>query len=159
MDGIKEWAIALCAAATLCAVCEMLTAAGRQGRAFRFVTASVMLCVIASPLAEIYSFRTRAADYISSPCEPDLMLYSTVEKQAESAVSAGVEDIVQRCADSLGIALDKIHVDMDISRDGCISIGQITAVTISADHSAADRLERELQTVYGLDAEVQVPED
>lgn len=159
MEWLKEWALALCAAAVMCAVFEMMSSSGKNSKAFRLVTASVMLCVIISPLSRMGSCMNDFDSFIAAPAETGERLCSAIEEQTRRAMTGAVEQIVRQCAGSLGVELEEISVGMDISGDGCITIGQVTAVIAGTDRKTADRLENDLESVYGIQSEVLTAEE
>ena len=55
MDGIKAWAIALCAAAVGCSLLHMLAPKGGMGRLFKLIIAAFFLCCMIAPLMNLKS--------------------------------------------------------------------------------------------------------
>jgi len=158
MQSALEWAAALCAGVVMCAAFGIIRPGGKQSAAFRMVTSAAMLCILISPLSELGGCAVRVKDFISAPSEPDNRLCRTVEEQTSRAMKEAVEGIVTRCAEEIGLAAGEISVMMDISEDGCISIGQVTVVLAEGTESDAAALRDRLDREYGLSAEVNIME-
>ncbi len=158
MDALREWAVALCAAAVLCAAAGIIAPEEKSGKGLRIILASVMLCAVVIPLGRMtgceFRYDSHDAEYV-----PDKRLCETIEQQTADAVSGRVEELISGCLDELSVEAEDIAVDMDISDDGCISIGQVT-ITVTEPYAAdAVSIADALYCRLGLKAEVITPEE
>lgn len=153
MEAVREWAVALCAAAVLCAGAQIITPDEKKGKWMRIVFASVMLCAMVLPLARIsgcrLSYDSNISDY-----SPDRRLCEAIEEQTASAVSSTVCRLVEDCLLGYDVEAEDISVSMDISDDGCISIGQITVRTAYPAGKSPEDIADYLYSRLGLKAEV-----
>ncbi|MBE6759970.1 MAG: hypothetical protein E7554_07770 [Ruminococcaceae bacterium] len=159
MDGLREWAIALCAAAVLCAAAEMIAPSDKNGKGIRVIAAGVMLCAVILPLSRMDCSGFRDITLGAEAFEPDTRLCAAIEQQTADAVSGTVESLVSDCLRRLGVEWEDISVVMDISEDGCISIGQITVRTAAGQTVSQEETESELYSRLGLSAEVITAEE
>ena len=79
MDAIREWAIALCTSAVLCAAAGMIAPEEKNSRGMKIILASVMLCAVVLPLTKLTECN---ADFVRSAEEylPDSRLCTAVEQ-------------------------------------------------------------------------------
>ena len=159
MDGIREWAAALCAAAVLCAAFGMVTPEGKQGKCFRLVLSILVLCLIVSPLSELKGCTKSAENFFTQPASAESELMSLVESQTVSAISDSVSRLVADELEELGITAQEICVGMDITEDGCISIGQVVIVAAHKDSLAAGTIIDRIYNRLGLTAQVRTAEE
>ena len=66
MDGIKAWAIALCAAAVGCSLLHMLAPKGGMGRLFKLIIAAFFLCCMIAPLMNLKSMTQPTASWVAT---------------------------------------------------------------------------------------------
>lgn len=159
MDAVREWAVSLCAAAVLCAAAGMLAPEDKQGKCFRTVLSAVMLCLMISPLSRIKECSGSTDGYTAVPEQTGSELFELVERQTADAMSASVSNLVGHELDELGVSAREIYVVMDISQDGCISIGQVTVALDGSDADRAGEVRSRLYAQLGLDAEITVMEE
>ena len=158
MEALREWAVALCGAAVLCAGAGIIAPDEKQNRRLRMILASVMLCAVVLPLARLTACDVRY-DIADEPFRPDSRLCSAIEQQTASAVSGAVQELVSDCLEDLSVEAEDISVVMDISEDGCISIGQVAVRAAETGGRSASEIEDVLYSRLGLKAEVTTSEE
>ena len=158
MGAVREWATALCAAAVLCAGAEIIAPDEKKSKGMRIILASVMLCALILPLAHItdsgFSCGGSSDVYV-----PDRRLCTLFEDQTAAAAGDAVRNLAADCLKDYGVSAEEISVNMDISDDGCISIGQITVRTGSECVKSADGISEFIFSRLGLKAEVIIGEE
>jgi len=157
MEYVKEWAVSLCSAAVLCSAVSILSPKKNIEGMIKPVMTCVMLCLLILPLSRI-----KGCEYEFEPSrihdnENSSELIRTVEEQSSRMISESIEQMIMDELNCIGVYPKNILVDMDISDDGCISIGQIT-VMHSADADGS-MIERELRSRLGLNVRTQITEE
>ena len=88
MDGIKAWAIALCAAAVGCSLLHMLAPKGGMGRLFKLIIAAFFLCCMIAPLMNLKSMTlpelSEALKAMGQPAFRARQLYTWLHRGARS---------------------------------------------------------------------------
>jgi len=157
MDAVREWAIALCAAAVLCAAAGMISPGQRSGKGMRVLTAAVMLCAVVLPLARMDV--CSADNYrIDGEFCPDSRLCAAVERQTADAMSRAVCELVGAQLEQMGVEAEDIEAVMDISDDGCITIGKVRVIAARQDNIDSAVITDTLFSRLGLKAEVIIAE-
>ena len=123
MDGLRGWAIAVCAAAVLCTLLARLfpeTSLGQQGR---LLLPCLFLLAVFAPLpgvtVSVPEVQTQAA-------EDTQALRARMLQQTVAAVNKTLLAMANQALDSYGVQAKKVVADMDIAEDGRINMGQIT---------------------------------
>lgn len=159
MDTIREWAAALCAVVVLCCAANLSAPEGKNSRMLRAVLSLVMLCTLISPLGEIKSCRLEVDRLEQKLSSSEDRLMCTVEQQTCDMINWSLTDLIEDELYSIDIIPEKIYIDMDISEDGCISIGQVTVTVKNSDAARCGRIEETLRGRLGLDVQTLIPED
>ena len=159
MGAAREWASALCAAVIMCAAVNMISPGEKRVRCFRMVLSAVMLCLLVSPLSGISSCRYRMDRLESEPPWTDSGLLELVEEQTSQAMSRSVCGLVRAELEEMGIAAEEITAHMDISPDGCITIGQVRVSSGSIDEDRRAEIISRLYERLGMDVELICAED
>ena len=125
MDGLRRWAIAVCAAAVLCTLLQRLfpdTGIGRQGR---LLLPCVFLCAFLSPLAG-WAGGSLLPD-VAQTASPDTQaLTARMRQQLTAQVNSTLLQMINQALANHGFEAKKVVTDMDIDEDGRINMGQIT---------------------------------
>lgn len=125
MDSIKAWAAALCIAAIVCAVLQMLAPREGTGKVFKLILSAFFLCCLIMPLLKAGSL-TRL-DISSLPGEVQAeLLDDQVNQQLMRQVQTTVEQLARTTLESSGVEAEKIEVKTDTSEEGSIYIQQVT---------------------------------
>lgn len=154
MDVLREWAVSFCAAALICGAVSTVSAGGRMEKSIKLVLALVMLCILVGPLRDIKACGVDASQLAASPLGTSEKLETVIDSQLKSATSQAVESLVERELRLLGCEVYDISAQTDISQDGCISIGQVTAVINESDEAQCRAAEKKLLDDLGIVANV-----
>lgn len=125
MDSIKAWAAALCIAAIVCAVLQMLAPKEGTGRVFKLILSAFFLCCLIMPLLKAGSLSRLDISFLPGEVQAEL-LEDRVNQQLVSQVQATVERLTETVLDSSGVKAEKIEVKTDTSEEGSIYIQQVT---------------------------------
>lgn len=158
METVREWGIALCAAAVLCAVFGMIVPEGKMSKQLRTIMSMVVLCVILSPVSTISDCSRRLESVSAEPVLADSELSGLIEEQTASAMSDAVCRLVSSELEEMNISPRNISVCVDISPTGCISIGQVEVVLEETEAGMAPAVRERLHEQLGLSAAVTTEE-
>lgn len=125
MDGIRQWAVAVCAAAVVCALLRSLFPDNRLGQQGRMLLPCLFLCVLITPIfrlsspVKLPSFTEESAGNVEG-------MTARMRQQVVTQVNDTLLQMVNQSLAGYGWAAKKVVADMDIAEDGSISMGQIT---------------------------------
>lgn len=125
MDGLREWALTVCAAAVVCTLLRRLfpdTSLGRQGR---LLLPCVFLCVLLSPLAQWRGMTALPPLQAAQPVDT-AGLQAQMQRQMTAYMNSTLLKMVNQALHNYGWEAQKVEVAMDIRKDGRIDMGQIT---------------------------------
>lgn len=125
MGSIKAWAAALCIAAIVCAVLQMLAPKESTGKVFRLILSAFFLCCLILPLLKAGSLDRLDISFLPAEVRAEL-LEDRVNRQLMSQVEKTVEQLARTILDSSGVTAEKIQVKTDTSEEGSIYIQQVT---------------------------------
>lgn len=125
MDSIKAWAAALCIAAIVCAVLQMLAPKEGTGKVFKLILSAFFLCCLIMPLLRAGSLTRLDISVLPGEVQAEL-LEDRVNQQLMRQVQATVEQLAETALDSSGVKAEKIEVKTDTSPEGSIYIQQVT---------------------------------
>ena len=125
MDSIKAWAAALCIAAIVCAVLQMLAPKEGTGKVFKLILSAFFLCCLIMPLLRVGSLTRLDISVLPGEVQAEL-LEDRVNQQLMRQVQATVEQLAETALDSSGVKAEKIEVKTDTSPEGSIYIQQVT---------------------------------
>ncbi|MBE6807155.1 MAG: hypothetical protein E7527_03985 [Ruminococcaceae bacterium] len=125
MEGLARWAIAVCTAAVVCSLLQMLFPDTSLGRQARFVLPCVFLCVLLSPIfgGEI---DVKLPDFTDENAAVMGHLNDRMRQQTVSQVNGMLLQMLNQSFETQGWEAKKVVTDMDIAEDGSIHMGQIT---------------------------------
>lgn len=135
MEGFRQWAVAVCTAAVVCSLLQMLFPENALGRQGRFVLPCVFLCVLLSPLSKGV-FGVKLPDFTQEKPLDSGDLSARVQQQMVEQVNRQLEEMLRQSFEKYGWDVKKVVTDMDIAEDGSIEMGQIT---VYVDEAAARR--------------------
>ena len=155
MDGIKDWAAALCVAAIGCALMQMLAPKDGMGKIFKLMLGAFFLCCMTMPLLQLRSIS--GLDVGSLPSEvTNELLQEKVDAQLRRQVETTVRQLAEKALESRGVKAEKIAVTTDTSEDGGIYIQQVTIYLDKQNKpkalAAREVLEQQLGVSVVLDA-------
>ena len=124
MDALRQWTMAVCAAAVACTMLQLLfpdTALGRQGRP---LLAAAFLAVLIAPLSGGFSGVKLPAFTDDKPLD-SAALTARMRQQLTEQVNTTLLEMVNQSLEVYGWSAKKVVADMDIAEDGSIDMGQI----------------------------------
>lgn len=124
MDGVKAWAIALCAAAVGCSLLHMLAPKGGVGRIFKLIIAAFFLCCLIAPLMHLQSLTKLNIDALPEEVRADV-LQERVNEQVERQINAVLLRVTNDTLKNYDTQAEKVVAKTDTSADGGICITQI----------------------------------
>lgn len=158
MDGLKQWTLAVCAAAVACTVLARLfpdTALGRQGRP---ILAAAFLCALLSPIAGAVS-SVKLPGFTEEKPVNSADLTARMRQQLVEEVNAALLEMVNQSLDGYGWSAKKVVADMDIGEDGSIRMGQITVYVEEDVARRSVLVQQAAEKRLGTDVTVAVWED
>lgn len=125
MEGIRQWAVAVCATAVVCALLRHLFPDSRLGQQGRMLLPCLFLCVLLSPVSG-FSQGVKLPDFTAENAETSDRITAQMRQQMVAQVNNTLLQMVNQSLSGYGWSAKKVVVDMDISGDGSIRMGQIT---------------------------------
>ena len=135
MDALREWTLAVCAAAVACTILQQLfpdTALGRQGRP---LLAAAFVCVLIAPWIGINQ-SVKLPNFTDENPVNSADLTARMRQQLTAQVNDTLLAMVNQALESYGWSAKKVVADMDIDEEGGIYMGQIT---VYVDENVARR--------------------
>ena len=125
MDGIRQWAIAVCAAAILCTLLRQLFPDNRLGEQGWMLLPCLFLCVLLSPIFKGFA-DVKLPDFTAENTLNTTQMTAQMREQMTAQVNDTLLQMVNQALDGYGWSAKKVEADMDIAADGSISMGRIT---------------------------------
>ena len=153
MDIIRDWALAVCAAAVLGAAMKILAPAGKYEKLMRLSVSALTVLVLVSPLARLDELRIELDTSAAGYNDTGEQLADKVEKQTAALMESAARSLIE--AELAGIGADGCAVEilMDISEAGGISIGRVTVRMSDSCGATAAQIETRLRDALGIEAE------
>lgn len=125
MDSLKQWAVAVCAAAVVCTLLRHLFPDSPLGQQGRMLLPCLFLCVLLSPIPKVFQ-SVKLPDFTSENAANATDLTARMRQQVAAQVNDTLLQMVNQSLSGYGWSAKKVVADMDIGEDGSISMGQIT---------------------------------
>lgn len=125
MEGLRQWAVAVCATAVVCTLLRHLFPDNRLGEQGRTLLPCLFFCVLLSPISSLSS-AVKLPDFTSQSTNETADLSARMKQQLTAQVNDTLLQMVNRSLAGYGWSAKKVVVDMDIAEDGSIEMGQIT---------------------------------
>ena len=125
MEGLKQWAVAVCAAAVVCTLLRHLFPESRLGQQGRMLLPCLFLCVLLSPISG-GSSSVKLPDFTAAESTDSADLTAQMHGQITNRVNETLLKMVNQSLSGYGWSAKKVVADMDIGEDGSIQMGQIT---------------------------------
>ena len=140
MDSLRQWAVAVCAAAVVCTLLRQLFPENRLGEQGRMLLPCLFLCVLLSPISSGFA-DVKLPDFTAESTVNTEEITARMHEQMTQQVNDTLLAMCNQALSSYGYEIKKVVTDMDIAADGRISMGQITLYMDedTALHSAAVR--------------------
>ena len=124
MEGLRQWAVAVCTAAVVCVLLRQLFPEDSLGQQGRMLLPCLFLCVLLSPVSDL-SHSVKLPDFTTSNAANTADLTARMRQQIAAQVNDTLLQMVNQSLDSYGWSAKKVVADMDIAADGSIQMGQI----------------------------------
>ena len=124
MERFGGWAVAVCAAAVVCALLRLLFPENALGRQGRLLLSCLFLCVLLSPLSG-GDWAVNVPAFTVEEALDSAALTARMRQQTVTQVNEALLRMVNQSLAVYGWEAQKIVTDMDIAEDGSISMGRI----------------------------------
>ena len=124
VEGFRQWAVAVCAAAVLCTLLRRLFPDTRLGQQGRLLLIALFLLVLLAPLLGS-EFNVKLSDFTQNNLVDSAALEAAVKRQVSRQMNEMLLQMVNQSLGSYGWEAKKVEASMDIEADGSISMGQI----------------------------------
>ena len=125
MDSLRQWAVAVCAAAVVCTLLRQLFPENRLGEQGRMLLPCLFLCVLLSPIS-VGLTDVKPPDFTAENTVNTEEITARMRDQMTRQVNDTLLRMVNQSLDGYGWSAKKVVADMDIADDGSIRMGQIT---------------------------------
>ena len=126
-EGLREWAMTVCALSVFSAAVNIVIPDERCERVINLGLSALMILIVTSPLAGLAGCARHDIDtgYDASRQEEFTEL---VNSQAAGAVEFAAARAAEQLLEENGIIVRSVSVSTDIAENGCISIGRVAVV-------------------------------
>lgn len=125
MDSLRQWAVAVCAAAVVCTLLRHLFPDSLLGQQGRMLLPCLFLCVLLSPIFSAFQ-TVKLPNFTVENAADTAGLTARMRQQMAAQVNDTLLAMVNQSLSGYGWSAKKVVADMDIGEDGSISMGQIT---------------------------------
>ena len=158
MDSLRQWAVAVCAAAVVCTLLRQLFPENRLGEQGRMLLPCLFLCVLLTPLSA-GSSAVKLPDFTVEDAVDTEQLTAQMREQMAEQVNDTLLAMVNQSLDGYGWSAKKVVADMDIADDGSIRMGQITLYVDEEVARRATAVRQVAEKRLGTTVEVAVWQD
>ena len=123
MEALRQWAVAVCAAAVVCTLLRQLFPENRLGEQGRMLLPCLFLCVLLSPISAGFS-DVKLPDFTAENTVDTAEITARMREQMTAQVNDTLLRMVNQSLESYGWSAKKVTAD--IAADGSIRMGQIT---------------------------------
>lgn len=155
MDGLRQWAVAVCAAAVVCTLLKCLFPDNQLGQQGRMVLPCLFLCVLLSPISGTFS-SVKLPDFTEGTAADSDQMTARMRQQMVAQVNATLLQMVNQSLDGYGWSAKKVVANMDIAEDGSISMGQITLYVDETVARSATAVKQVAEKRLGASVEVAI---
>jgi len=125
MEGFRQWALAVCTAAVVCSLLQLLFPDNALGRQGKFVLPCVFLCVLLTPLFN-GDLSVKFPNFTPETTVDSGDLTARMHQQMVAQVNDQLKQMLCQSFEKYGWEVKKVVADMDIREDGSIHMRQIT---------------------------------
>lgn len=158
MSDLKQWTLAVCAAAVVCSILLQLFPDSLLGRQGRPLVAAAFLCVLLAPLSKDIS-DVKLPDFTVGEPTDSAALTARMRQQLAEQMNETLLAMVNQSLDGYGWSAKKVVADMDIEEDGSIRMGQITVYVEEDVARRAAAVRQVAEKRLGTEVQVAVWED
>ncbi|MCI8649282.1 MAG: hypothetical protein HFG20_04115 [Anaerotruncus sp.] len=153
MDGIRQWAFGLCAAATACGVAQMVLPKSNLQKMFRMTASIFFLCCLLSPvaLAPISLDSAPREDLQRQTEQRAQQLRSAVEEQSGRIATEHIRLTAAEILETLGVEYEKIYITIHEDDTDSISISECEVELDSRYLPRHQEIRAALQQSLGVD--------
>ena len=155
MDSLRQWAVAVCAAAVVCTLLRQLFPENRLGEQGRMLLPCLFLCVLLSPISMGLT-DVKLPDFTAENTVNTEEITARMREQMTQQVNDTLLRMVNQSLDSYGWSAKKVVADMDIADDGSIRMGQITLYVDEEVARSATAVGQVAEKRLGMPVEVAV---
>lgn len=123
MEGLRDWALAVCAAAVLCTLLHRLFPENSLGQQGRLLLPCLFLLAVFAPLPRV---TIAVSEWQSHTTVDDGALRARMQQQMTATVNETLLSMANQALASYGVQAKKVVADINITQDGGINMGQIT---------------------------------
>ena len=124
MDSLRQWAVAVCAAAVVCTLLRQFFPENRLGEQGRMLLPCLFLCVLLSPIS-VGLTDVKLPDFTAESTVNTEEITARMREQMTRQANDTLLRMVNQSLDGYGWSAKKVVADMDIAEDGSIRMGQI----------------------------------
>ncbi len=124
MDGLRAWALTVCATALVCGLCYRLFPDNLLGKQGRLLLPCLFVLVLLLPLKTMDISFEQLSDSSLSPVS-SAVLESRIKQQTVAYVNETLLSMANQALVSYGVEAKKVTADMNFTADGGIEMGQI----------------------------------
>lgn len=158
MNDLKQWALAVCAAAVVCSILLQLFPDSLLGRQGRPLVAAAFLCVLLAPLSGGV-LAVKLPSFTADKSVDSADLTARMRQQLAEQINETLLAMVNQSLDGYGWSAKKVVADMDIEEDGSIRMGQITVYVEEDVARRAAAVRQVAEKRLGTEVQVAVWED
>ena len=125
MDSLRQWAVAVCAAAVVCTLLRQFFPENRLGEQGRMLLPCLFLCVLLSPIS-VGLTDVKLPDFTAESTVNTEEITARMREQMTRQANDTLLRMVNQSLDGYGWSAKKVVADMDIAEDGSIRMGPIT---------------------------------
>ena len=125
MEGIRQWAMAVCTAAVVCTLLRHLFPDNRLGQQGRMLLPCLFLCVFLSPIPGLFE-DVKLIDFTTENALNEGEITAQLRQQMVEQVNDTLLQMANQSLSGYGWSAEKVVADVDIAEDGSIRMGQIT---------------------------------
>lgn len=158
MDGVRQWAVSVCAAAVVCTLLRQLFPDNRLGQQGRMLLPCLFLCVLLSPISGLFG-GVKLPDFTQENTVDSEQITARMRQQMVAQVNDTLLRMVNQSLSGYGWSAKKVVTDMDIGEDGSISMGQIILYVDEEVARRATAVQQVAEKRLGTAVEVAVWQD
>lgn len=158
MEEVRQWAIALCTAAVICTIFQVLTPKGGNRPLFHMMIAGFFLCCILSPLLKWKDISLPAITTKEFSAD-QTALSGQVEAQLRQQAETAIASLCERYLKNYDLSVEKVSVTTDTSEEGGIYISCVTLYLDKQNAAGAFTVRQLMEQQLGIPVEVITPND
>ncbi len=155
MEGVRQWSVAVCAAAVVCTLLRHLFPDNRLGQQGRMLLPCLFLCVFLSPISGAFS-DVKPPDFTPENVVNNEQIVARMRQQVVAQVNEVLLQMANQALSGYGWSAKKVVADMDIAEDGSIRMGQITLYVDEKVARSATAVKQVAEKRLGTTVEVAV---